>query len=98
MKLPPQMIAEEWGIIDPNQPVDPIVYTQVFSPEFPNSVTPNNSSAFQKTTDALVFQKDELAGVSSAPPEIPVQQPNLTRIVLIGVGLILVYKLILKKG
>lgn len=101
MKMAPQMIAEEWGILDPNQnqtPVDPIVYTQSISPEYPEITTPNMNDVFKATTNALVKQFDALENSYSPPPQIPVEQPNLARIALIGVGMILIYKLIFKKG
>lgn len=102
MKLAPSYGLLDWGIIepvpyvDPNA-VDPIVYTQAFSPEFLD-VTSIANDGFQKTVNASVRQKDELAGQYSPAPEIPKSDLTLAKISMIVVGAILVYKFILKKG
>ena len=96
MKLAPQLQMLDYGVIEPSPYVDPTVYAQSFSPEFPLVLSP--LTEYEKTSNASVMQRDELAGYYSTGPEIPKSDLTPAKILGIIVGTILVYKFILKKG
>lgn len=64
----------------PPSPVDPAVYAQAFSPEYPD--VRSLSDGFQKTVNANVSQKDDLAGHYSTPPELPKDQTDYKKILI----------------
>lgn len=96
MKLPSHIFQNPGLYLDTPEAGDPTVYAQAFDPNSPVVTIPDG---FQRTSNALVQLKDELAK-QSAPAPIIIQNDNsnLVKILVLFVAGFLAYKFILKKG